>query len=205
MPKRTQERTPFGQRLLTARLNKGLTQMQAANALGISQGTLSQAERIGEGSALVAKFAALYGVNPLWLTDETGEMQQEVAAVDHSMSYQPFDHVFLTREQMMTMEKLPARFVVALPDDAMGRDYPEGYRVLFERVSNDLQPSYGDGVLVQNAAGDRFVRDYAQGDRPGEWLAVPVNTRFKTYSSQIDGLTVLAVWVGELSRRKGKA
>lgn len=50
-----------------ARLKAGLTQMQVREQLGISQGTLSEAERTANSSSRVADFARLYGVDAGWL------------------------------------------------------------------------------------------------------------------------------------------
>jgi transcriptional regulator with XRE-family HTH domain len=69
--KESRERTPFGQRMHDARLKAGLTQVQVREALGISQGTLSQLERTSTKSGRVAEFARLYGCDPHWLA--TGE------------------------------------------------------------------------------------------------------------------------------------
>lgn len=171
--------------------------MQAAQRLGISQGTLSQAERTGDGSALVAKYAALYGVNPLWLTDGSGEMQQEVAPIAHALSYLPFDDPVLTREDLMTESERPARFIYALEDDAMGKHGKAGDQVLFDR---DRVPRIGSGVLVMTDSGEVHVRRVAQGRREGHWLAVPVNPLYRAMDSEADELRVLGVWKSNLDQ-----
>lgn len=68
-------RSPFGQRMLEARTRAGLTQVQASEALGISQGTLAELERKGEGSTLVVHFAKLYRCAPEWLALGDGTME----------------------------------------------------------------------------------------------------------------------------------
>lgn len=69
------ERTPFGERLYKARKESGLTQVQAARKVGMSQGTLAEAEKIGTGSAYTAQLAAVYKVRAEWLADGGGEMR----------------------------------------------------------------------------------------------------------------------------------
>lgn len=70
----TRNRSAFGQRMLAARTHARLTQIQVSTALSISQGTLAELERKGEGSTLVVQFAKLYGCSPEWLALGDGEM-----------------------------------------------------------------------------------------------------------------------------------
>lgn len=83
------ERTPFGQRMYEARKRAGLTQQHVCMRLDISQGTLSEAEHVANGSAYTARFAALYRVNAHWLT--TGEADATGAPVvaTHSRTSEP--------------------------------------------------------------------------------------------------------------------
>ena len=62
----------IGKRIREARLERGISQKKLANAVGIKQPTLSELET-GESKSTtnIAKFAAVLGVNPLWL--ETGK------------------------------------------------------------------------------------------------------------------------------------
>lgn len=60
-------RTEFGHRLAEAREKKGLTQAQAAVAVGITQGTLSELEIISNGTSYVVHLAKLYDCDPYWL------------------------------------------------------------------------------------------------------------------------------------------
>lgn len=130
MANSTRERSPFGLRLYEARTKAGLTQVQVREALGISQGALSDLEREGERSAYVPALARLYGADPYFLA--TGEEPQSTAiSVAHSVSHTPFDDALLNREQIMNMEELPARFVFALEDDAMGEFGRAGTNVVF--------------------------------------------------------------------------
>lgn len=66
--------TDYGKRLKTARKHAKLTQRALAQAVGISQGTLSELETIGHGSAYTYQLAATCGVNPQWLATGDGGM-----------------------------------------------------------------------------------------------------------------------------------
>lgn len=63
----TTERTPFGRRLFESREAAELTQDQVAAKIGMSQGTLGEAETSGQRSGYTPQLAALYKVDPVWL------------------------------------------------------------------------------------------------------------------------------------------
>lgn len=196
MANSTRERTPFGLRLYEARTKAGLTQVQVREALGISQGALSDLEREGERSAYVPALARLYGVDPYFLA--TGEEPTNPPKlVAHSVSYMPFDDALLDREQIMTMGQLPARFVFALEDDAMGEFGRAGTHVVFHAGS---EAKMGAGVLVRDREGQLHVRRKAQGRSQAHWLAVAPNGVYRTLDSEADGLELLAVWRGVVNR-----
>lgn len=67
-------KTAFGERLTKAREHAQMTQIQAAKRVGMSQGTLGEAENSGNRSAYTAQLATLYGVNPNWLATGNGRM-----------------------------------------------------------------------------------------------------------------------------------
>lgn len=69
-----QGRTAFGARLVKAREYARKTQKQAAEAVGMSQGTLGELEREGQGSSYTAALSEYYGVRALWLETGKGEM-----------------------------------------------------------------------------------------------------------------------------------
>jgi hypothetical protein len=118
----------------------------------------------------------------------------------HAMSYQPFDHPLLTREELMTMGELPARFVFALEDDAMGEHGRAGTEVLFHKAG---AAKVGAGVLVRDKAGALHVRRKAQGHSDAHWLGLPAKSMIDTYrtlDSEADGLQILAVWRGVVNR-----
>jgi transcriptional regulator with XRE-family HTH domain len=80
------DRTPFGHRLLTARKAAGMTQPQVAERLGMSQGTIAELEKKGQGSSRTIEFAALYGVDAGWLA--TGEESGQVAPPTPPVGFQ---------------------------------------------------------------------------------------------------------------------
>jgi len=86
---------------------------------------------------------------------------------------------------------LPKRFRAAMPDDALAPDTPRGLVLHF---STEAYPVIGHGVLVQDAAGGRHVRRYAQG-LGGAWRAEARNTAYMTLHSG-DGVQLLAVVTG---------
>lgn len=70
------ERTPFGRRLFIARTEAGLSQEEAAKAVGMkSQSTLSEAEISGKRSGFTSQLATLYKVNPTWLATGRGSKE----------------------------------------------------------------------------------------------------------------------------------
>lgn len=64
---RQRERTPFGERLYTARKKAKLTQVKLAKAAGMSQGTLAELEWEGQGSSYTPMLASACGVSAEWL------------------------------------------------------------------------------------------------------------------------------------------
>jgi len=70
-PRAKIERTAFGDRMARARAHAGMSQKEAALAIGIKQPTISELEGTATKSAHTAKAAAVYGVRPTWL--QTGE------------------------------------------------------------------------------------------------------------------------------------
>lgn len=72
--KMQKKRTDFGERMLKARKNANLTQLEVHDALGIAQSTLSHLEVAARGSAHTVEFARLYNVSPEWLSSGFGDL-----------------------------------------------------------------------------------------------------------------------------------
>lgn len=94
-------------------------------------------------------------------------------------------------ESVVQLKEFPVRFKLAVPDDALAPDTPRGVVLHF---STEADPVIGHGVLVQDAAGGRHVRRYAQG-LGGAWRAEARNTAYMTLHSS-DGVKLLAVVTG---------
>lgn len=67
--------TDYGKRLRTARVAAGLTQRQLAEAVGVKQPTIAEAERSGYGSKFTVAIARELGVSPYWLESGDGPME----------------------------------------------------------------------------------------------------------------------------------
>lgn len=71
---RDEDRSDYGQRLLAARTQAGLRQVDLAAKAGISQGTLADLEKQGRASKFTAQLAIACGVRPQWLASGEGPM-----------------------------------------------------------------------------------------------------------------------------------
>ena len=92
----------------------------------------------------------------------------------------------------MQASDLPVEFHVVLPDDAMAPRAPAGVKVKFNR---SLLPQPGDGVLVQQAQGAVYFREYRA--RVGTaWTAHATNPAYPSLQSDEHNLVVLAVFAG---------
>lgn len=98
-----------------------------------------------------------------------------------------------TWEFVLSAVTLPPRFRLAVPDDALAPSTPRGTVLIFEPAA---PPVFGHGVLVEDAAGQRYVRKYAQGPG-GRWLAVANNPAYLTIDSASGARVLAAVtWRG---------
>lgn len=78
MPRPPAERTPFGERLYTARKYAKLSQGELAARVGLSQSALAESEKIGQGSTKTLQIAAVTGVDANWLATGLGHMVTRV-------------------------------------------------------------------------------------------------------------------------------
>jgi transcriptional regulator with XRE-family HTH domain len=206
----TRGRTEFGRRLLAARLQSKLTQVQAAEAVGIKQGTLSELERSGQSSALLPQLAHLYGADPYWLA--TGEQPPQRRAADpstnasqstmvrgtHLGGLSSLKHATTIAPQQMTWEQLvsgdipgPGRlFQLQLIDSALAPELPAGTDLIW---STDKPAAPGSIALVRDRHGQIHARQFRQGTTPGRWIAAATNPSFASFDSEVDGLAIMAV------------
>lgn len=71
----------FGDRIRKARQHAKLSQVALCKRIGMSQGSLSELERVGQSSTLTVQIAQECGVNPGWLASGTGEMLTSVTNI----------------------------------------------------------------------------------------------------------------------------
>lgn len=222
MPKvRTdRERSPFGRRMHLSRKSAGLTQMQVRERLGVSQGTISDAELMGQSSGKVAEFAALYHVDAVWLATGEGEAptwwdQAErqdwtpsqpaptgviVSPVAQDSSHPKFEDAPTTVAwERILIDPLKPEFQTTMPDASMEPDIPRGARVIF---ITGAEPVPGDWVLCADSDSNLYLREMRQ-LRPGRWEAHALNQAFLPLDSERDGLRVVAVFDG-VRGRKGR-
>lgn len=117
----------------------------------------------------------------------------QAAAMAHPVSQLVTQTVpSITWEQIkMSVGKdgLPPVFRVQMVDNAMAPRAGAGAWVQFSSTES-ARP--GDGVLVRDALGNPYFRQYRAG-RPGCWEAHADNSAFAPLDSERDGLEVLAV------------
>jgi transcriptional regulator with XRE-family HTH domain len=161
--------------------HKGRTKsLKAKSALGLAEFTGRSASWWAEGKTAASGDWRLLQHAP------KGVVMEPVAQyLSHPQSEdEPQLH---TWEFILSAVILPARFRLAVPDDALAPSTPKGTVLIFEPAA---PPVFGHGVLVEDAAGVRYVRKYAQGPG-GRWLAVANNPAYLTLDSA-DGARVLA-------------
>ena len=90
--------------------------------------------------------------------------------------------------------KLPPRFILALPDDALAPDFPAGTRISW---STEKPPRVGSVVLVRDQHGQAHAREYTQGRAPGQWIAAPTGRAF----ASLDGAEITLLAVAEFEYR----
>jgi hypothetical protein len=138
------------------------------------------------------------GEEPTWTADvKRNSSHPAKRAVDQSMSqYGPTVArriTILTWDEVMASGELPAFFSTTAPDDAMAPRASAGQEVAF---ATGIDPRPGAGVLIEDRHGQRHLRLYVQGSRPGHWIARAENPAYRSFDSEADGLKVLAVLRG---------
>lgn len=193
-------------RIKLAREALGLSQVALAELVGVSPGTIGNAESgAREQPRKLRLIAEALGVHLIWL--ETGVGPREVVNPSAGGTQagvplaQPVNLRSVTIAPYIDWEQLlraplPATFLVAMPDDSMTPRVRAGKRLVLDSTQ---APSPGDGVLVADRDGNAYLRTYRKG-RSGAWQAVPLNDAYQTLDSDQDGLRVLAVLVGEEGR-----
>ncbi len=165
-------RTKFGARMLAAREQAGLTQLEVRARLKISQGTISELENSANGSSRVAEFAALYKVDPMWLATGKGEMhlyKEAPMPTTTLMAAEPYHYAAVRRVKFKLSAGISG-FEVAYQDEdrapiffrrdwiaSKGFDPDKLFAV--EINGNSMEPSLFDGDYVVVNTGDVTPRD----------------------------------------------
>lgn len=200
--------TTLAIRLNFARKKRRLRQEDLAAKAGVGQSQISKLENgTTSETAAIAKIARALAIPVDWL--ELGDGPEP----DWELPYPPsnrqlappfeaqsFEDQALTSDrikEMISADEVPAQFVYALEDDAMGKFGKAGARVLFHRANS---APVGAGVLVQDGSGALYVRRKAQGRQDSHWLAMAPNELYRSLDSERDGLTLVAVWRGVINR-----
>lgn len=117
--RRQKRRTEFGERLNLAREQAGMTQREAAAALGISQGTMSEAETVAFGSSYVVHMARLFNCDPYWLA--MGEGTPYPAAKQYSVQAAELARAFdLMPDRQPAEVELKRRLYVSIQQMLVG-------------------------------------------------------------------------------------
>lgn len=204
------ELNTLARRVRYARNKRGFSQGKLAADSGLKQPDISKIElgTIGKTTG-IARLARALGATPEWLEDGVGpepdwsapvgadvaresatQLGQAISALAHPVMLDEFTvPSTITWGDVKTMAKLPARFIVLMPDDALAGHIDKGTALVFER---DLAPASGRTVLIQTNNGDRCIRVYAHvlGDH---WQAqFTAKSGYVTLDSKEHGLKVLA-------------
>lgn len=199
----------LAQRLAQARKARGLTQGQLAQAAGEKQPNISKLER---GSILqtsaIGRIADALGVPVKWLElgdgpepqwdsktgaievpPPSGGAQSRGVVAQLLRLVTPQDEAQeVTWEVILSGAVLPARFSLAVPDDALAPRTPKGSQFLF---STTATPMDGDVVIVRAGNGRAYVRLYFAGSG-AEWEARARDPAHASLHSERDGLQLLA-------------
>jgi len=174
------ERTPFGERLLAARTHARLTQPALAKAVGMSQSTLAEAEKTGQGSSYTTQIAKICDVDSDWLATGNGEMLNRPPGLEGAQRIRPGkineiavvgrgnggampqviwndgDYpVGATGEVAEIASSDPQAFVVEVDGPSMIPKYTPGN---FALVEPGTAPDIEDDVLVRLKTGETMIK-----------------------------------------------
>lgn len=182
----SKDRTPFGERMYEARRKSGLKQLEVCSALGISQGTLSEAERVAHSSSRVAEFAQLYGVDPIWLStgDVDTPVMRHIEKQLHAARVQHYRRLHTQRDLVGFLEEVGAapanpKAIDFVPDFVA---WTPGGQLLFAEV----KPYPSAGL-------DRKDIEARAGKLPGEFFLIggdrPIEDGVAELTSRLIGYT----------------
>ena len=119
--KDNQKMSTFGQRLKLARTKKGFSQDKLGKLVGMKQPSIAELEAEGKGSSKTPALALALGVNPLWLSEEKGDM---LVNVDNKLKQNLENY-----EERIETIGIPVVGSAQLGDDGffVELEYPPGY------------------------------------------------------------------------------
>ncbi|CAB3858879.1 hypothetical protein LMG26788_02154 [Achromobacter pulmonis] len=165
----------FGARLKLSRKAAGLTQKQAADKAGMSQGTLSDLENNGStSSTYTSRLAYVYGVSARWLADGDGEpLAGQVAERPKRSSASKIHVVGYARlgengwyEEVQTRgvdgfveahSSDPDAYALRVRGDSMFPAIRDGWYVVVEPNSS---PAAGEYVAIALNDGRKMVKEF---------------------------------------------
>lgn len=184
-----------------------LRPVDIARYCGVSSASVADWEN-GETKSLKAKTARLAGQlfrcdaawigegigQPNWRTEPNGANTPPKRLEAQDLSQPAYhDPPFVAWEDVVTRSSAPHEsFVLAVPDDALAPRTPRGTRLVFSRGA---PPRPGWGVIVQDGAGNLYLRRYVQG-RGSQWSAQATDSNYASLDSITDKLSIVAVAVG---------
>ena len=199
-----------GRRIKEIRLNKGLTQKDFADSLGIVQGFLSGIEREKKtpSDTLLIALCNLYEINASWLATGEGEMYRATRRAGQTPSFpggagipvlERIGEEFPRRigeDEIRDRVALPGvdegSYAIVAYGDFMAPTIRDGDLVIFRTGE---EPENGSVVLVTNRWGEAILRRYRV--RNGDVVYSPDNATYSPFTpapeTRIIG-TVAEVW-----------
>lgn len=185
-------RSEFGERLLHARKHAKKTQVQTANAVGMSQGSYAELEKIGQGSTFTVAIAKFFGVNPEWLESGKGGMLANVSTTrafsgevpviswiqagswnEAADSFQPGE---ADRYLPIVRGHSANTFALKVRGDSMtaqhGKSYPEGCYIIVDPAR--CTPVNGERIVAKLEGTDEVTFKVYKEEDGRRWLA-PLN------------------------------
>ena len=195
-----------GERIRAIRNSRKMTQKEFSASLGIVQGFLCSIERGRKipSDTLMIALQHLYGINPGWLKDGTGEMSLHISPVSSPLDRSaiplnkapPNSHESMSASMVKEFISIPE-----VPDDCFAFEYIGDFMSPTIRdgdivvIKPGSQPVSGDIILIVGQWGDSFLRRYRR--RGNEVLCSADNSSYSTFRPEknikILGI-VHAVW-----------
>lgn len=217
-PNLSDMRSEFGQRLFEARKHAKLTQTQLALAVGMSQGTYGELERIGQGSSYTPAIAEKCGVDVNWLAYGNGQMVKNAGNLDAARAFtgevpviswvqagawQDMCDTFQPGEAERYLPIFRGHssktFALKVRGDSMtaphGKSYPQGSYIIVDPEKRS--PMNGDRIIAMTPGSTEATFKVYKDEDGRRWLS-PLNTTHPTIQEPFEVLgTVIGKWEDE--------